>query len=134
MTNDAHEQDAAVSVALAWVAAANAQDVDRLETLSSADIEIVGPRGAARGAHVLREWLARAGLTLDTTRVFAQGSDVVLQQRGTWQPSGATMASSADVGSWFRIHDGRVARYQRFDNLQAALAAAGLELAHAIDA
>src|SRR5690606_32405887 len=96
------------------------------------DIEIVGPRGIASGAHVLREWLDRAGLTLETTRIFVRGSDVVLAQRGSWKAPGMTTTSSADVASWFRIHEARVARYQRFDDLQAALDSAGLTTAHEI--
>jgi hypothetical protein len=43
MTEEARIQDSA-SVALAWVAAANAHDADRLDAVSNVDIEIVGPR------------------------------------------------------------------------------------------
>lgn len=123
-----------VAVALDWVDAANARDVARLDAVSSPDIEIVGPRGSVRGVHVLREWLDRAGLTLETIRTFARGSDVVLAQRGTWKTPGTTTTSSADVASWFRIHEGRVAGYQRFDDLQAALDSAGLKAGHEIGA
>jgi hypothetical protein len=118
------------TIAEAWVAAANGQDAERLVALSSPDIEIVGPRGTARGVAVLRDWLQRAGLTLETTRSFTRGSHVVLAHRGTWRTPGTTAVSSADMASRFDIQDGRVARYQRFDDLQAALAAAGLDESH----
>jgi hypothetical protein len=126
MTEGERRRDA-VTVAHAWVAAVNAVDADGLAALSAADIEIVGPRGSVRGVDVLREWLLRAGIALETTRTFAGVSDVVLAHRATWQTPGTATPSSADVASWFQIQEGRVARYQRFDDLQSAIAASGLE-------
>jgi hypothetical protein len=120
------------TIAHAWVAAANAQDGDRLAALSSPDIEIVGPRGSARGIAVLHDWLRRSGLTLETTRTFAGDSHVVMAHRGTWQTAGTTDISSADVSSSFDIQGGCVARYQRFDDLPTALAAAGLDESHEV--
>jgi hypothetical protein len=52
-----------VEVVQAWVAAANAGDAERLVALSAPDIEVVGPRGIGAGHRLLREWLARAGLS-----------------------------------------------------------------------
>ena len=115
------------AVAHAWVEAANRQDGDGLAALSSPDIEIVGPRGSVRGAAVLREWLTRAGLTLENRRTFARNGTVVVEQRGVWRSAETEgEASEADVASRFEVEGGRVVAYERFDNLSAALAAAGL--------
>lgn len=119
-------------IAHAWVEAANAQDADSLTALSSSEIEIVGPRGTARGIAVLCGWLLRAGLTLETTRTFTGDSHTVMAHRGTWRTPDTTAVSVADVASAFHIQNGRVARYQRFDDLQTALTSVGLDESHEI--
>ena len=53
---------AAVEIVLAWHAALNESDVQRLLSLSTDDVEVGGPRGAGRGADLLRDWVARAGV------------------------------------------------------------------------
>ena len=42
--------------------ALNAGNVERVIALSTADVEVGGPRGAGRGADLLRDWVARAGI------------------------------------------------------------------------
>lgn len=115
------------AVVLAWQEAANAQDAGRLVALSAPDIAIVGPRGAAHGHQVLREWLARAGVRLAPRRVFARGAAVVVAQHGVWREAGTgAILGEQAVASSFRVADGRVARVARFDLLAEALADAGL--------
>jgi len=53
-----------VAIVQAWQEAANAQDADRLVEVSDPHIEVVGPRGSGFGHQLLRDWIARAGLTL----------------------------------------------------------------------
>ena len=119
--------EAPLAVALAWVDAANRNDPDALVALSAPDVEVVGPRGSVRGAAVLREWVARAGLTLGTRRAFTRGDAVVLEQRAVWRsPETGEVVGEADVASRFRVEGGRVAAYERHDALGAALRAAGL--------
>ncbi len=119
---------APIDVVRAWQEAANNKDRDRLVALSDPNIEIVGPRGSSYGGQVLREWLERAGLTLTTLRVFARGAVVVVEQRGVWR-SLETNEITGDriVASSFRVENGRVTRYERFDDLDSALREAGLE-------
>jgi hypothetical protein len=122
-------RDSATSLAIAeeWVDAANDRRIEDVVRLSSRDIEIVGPKGSARGADVLRDWIARAGLTLQTLRSFANNKHVVLEQQGTWQLSENSGApSTALISTHFTIADGRVSRIARFDSLSAALADASL--------
>ncbi len=119
----------AVSTVRAWQEAANAQDVSRLLELSAPDIEIVGPRGSGFGHQLLRDWLARAGLTLTSLRAFARGDVVVLEQRGTWRSldTGAVTGEKT-VASAFVVRDReQVARYARYERLEDALDAADLD-------
>jgi hypothetical protein len=117
----------ALAIALAWQEAANAQNIERLIELSDADIEMVGPRGSGFGHQLLRDWIARAGLTLETRRAFAQGADVVLEQRGIWRSlESGEVTGDKTLASAFQVQAGRVTRFARHDQLDTALAAAGL--------
>jgi ketosteroid isomerase-like protein len=117
----------AISLVQAWQNAVNAQDIDGLLELSAPDIVIHGPRGRASGHQLLRDWIARAGLTLTTQRVFQRGDTVVLAQHGVWQ-SEATggVPSEADLASRFRVNRQQVVEYERYDTLAHALEAAGM--------
>ena len=119
--------DTPLGVVRAWLEAVNAQDVERVLALSDPELEIVGPRGTARGHPVLRDWLGRAGVTLETRRAFARGDAVVVAQRGVWRSAETGgEASGADVASRFRVADGRVTQYARHERLEDALREAGL--------
>lgn len=112
----------------AWQAAVNARDAERLIELSASDIELVGPRGSARGGELLRQWLERAGLHLTTRRAWVFDDTVVCAQHGAWsdvetgEPRG-----EAEVASVFKVAAGRVTLYARYDALEQAFAAAGIE-------
>ncbi len=122
------EQDR-LAVVNGWVDAANAPDAERLLALSDPDIEIVGPRGSGFGHQLLRDWLARAGLELETLRTFAGGDMLLLEQRGVWrsQETGAVTGEKIQA-SFFQVKGGLVAKFARFDSLDEAFAATGLDL------
>ena len=108
----------------AWLAAVNAADADAVLALSAPDVAMVGPRGTANGHDVLRGWLQHAGASFETRATFARGDAVVVAQRGLWRtPDGE---STVDVATRFRVAAGLVAELQRYDDLAAALHAAGL--------
>jgi hypothetical protein len=112
-----------------WLGAVNRGDSQRVEQLSAENVEIVGPRGSARGRQVLAEWMRRAGFTAEALRWFC-GPDgqVVVEQEARW--SGAANGAElgrARVASQFVVSGGTVAYYQRHDSLLPALAAAGLD-------
>ncbi|HEU5369273.1 MAG TPA: hypothetical protein VFU69_12450 [Ktedonobacterales bacterium] len=121
-------QEDALAVVLAWQEAANAPDIDRLIALSDANIEIVGPRGSGFGQQLLRDWMARAGLTLEALRAFARGETVVLEQRGIWRSleTGEVTGDRA-LASVFHVKHGHVIRFARYESLDAALEAAELD-------
>ncbi|MBB4638322.1 ketosteroid isomerase-like protein [Longimicrobium terrae] len=110
----------------AWIEAVNDADADRLVALSDARVEIIGPRGSVRGAEVLRDWLTRAGLTMQASRTFARGTAVVVHGRGVWRAPDGAVLGEQDVASRFVVEEGKIAAYERFDDLAAALARAGL--------
>lgn len=118
----------ALDAVLAWHAALNAGDTDRLLALSSDDVEVGGPRGVGRGGHLLREWVARAAIHLEPGRVFEQAGTVVVEESARWRATeSGEMGAPQTVASVFRVRDGRVASVIRHADLTAALQAAGFE-------
>jgi ketosteroid isomerase-like protein len=110
-----------------WLAAVNAGGVEAALALTAPEVTIIGPRGAARGHEVLRTWMGHAGATFQTRETFAAGDAVVVAQHGVWR-DGETgeIRGEADVATRFCVADGRVAEMERYDQLSAALQAAGL--------
>jgi hypothetical protein len=119
---------AAVEAVLAWHAALNESDVEGLLTLSTADIEVGGPRGSGHGADLLRDWVARAGVHLEPGRIFCRADVVVLEQSARWPSVDGRLADPQVVASVFRVADDRVSSVIRHPDLAAALQAAGLNI------
>jgi ketosteroid isomerase-like protein len=116
-----------VTIVLDWHAALNEGDVERLVGLSSEDVEIGGPRGAARGSSVLREWVERANITLQPGRVFHRGETVVVEQDAAWRsPDAGDVIGSETAASVFVVRAGLVASVHRYPDLATALVEAGL--------
>ena len=117
-----------VALVQAWQEAANRLNVDRLLELSDTNIEVVGPRGSGFGHQVLRDWLARAGLRLQTLGTFVDGNIVVVEQHGVWRSLETwEVTGEKIVASVFHVDDRHIVRFARYDNLNAALEAAGLD-------
>ena len=129
MTN-ATQTPGALGVVEQWLAAVNAGDGARVESLSREQVAIVGPRGRGSAPRsVLSDWLARSGFSASPLRWFCGGDGiVVVEQDARWRdPATGEPQDSFRIGSLFQITDGRVARYERFDDgVAAALEAAGL--------
>ena len=119
-----------VTMVQAWLDAANTQNVDGLIALSDPNIEIIGPRGSGYGHQLLRDWLGRAGLRLETLRVFARGDAVVVEQHGVWRSvETGDVTGERDIASRFRVDGERIVQFARYDSLSEALAEAGLTFA-----
>ena len=119
-----------VTVVQAWLHAANTQNFDDLIALSDPNIEIIGPRGSGYGHQLLRDWLGRAGLRLETRRVFARGDAVVVEQHGVWRSvETGDVTGERDIASRFRVDGERIVQFARYDSLSEALAEAGLTFA-----
>ena len=117
----------ALAVVERWQLAVNEHDLEQLVALTAHDVEISGPRGGGRGHDVLRQWLSRAGFTAVPLRWFC-GSEgvVVVEQVGRWFQPQSMGASERIIASKFTVRSGRVTRFERFDDLEDALAAASL--------
>jgi hypothetical protein len=115
-----------------WHAALNAGDVDRLVGLSTLDVEVGGPRGSGRGADLLRDWAARAGITLHPKRRFGRDGTFVVEQTAQWRSADGQLTPAQAAASVFTIRDGLVAAVLRYDDVAAALQAAGLDEADAV--
>jgi ketosteroid isomerase-like protein len=116
-----------VDVVTAWHEALNAGDVDRIIALSTDDVEVGGPRGSGHGAHLLREWVGRAGIRLQPRQVFQRVETVLVEQDAEWRSAETDEITGHETpASVFLVRDGRVASLIRYPDLAAALAATGL--------
>lgn len=123
-----------IAIVQAWHDALNGGDLDRFAALLHDDVEFGGPKGAGRGKALVRDWAERAGIQMHPTRWFQRDGDVVVAQRARWRdPETGALGEAIDLASHFVIDDGLVRRVARFDTLQQALEAAGLDQAAAID-
>jgi hypothetical protein len=89
-------------------------------------MEVGGPRGSGRGAALLREWVARAAIQLEPERTYGRDGTIVVAQVARWASDGVVGEPQA-VASVFRVREGCVASMIRFDDVAAALEAAGLD-------
>lgn len=122
-----------VRVVAAWHEALNSGDAERLVGLSHPDVEVVGPRGTGRGAQLLREWVARAGIHLEPGRVFHQGDVVVVEQEAQWRSADTGETSSRQtVACVFVVRDDVVLSVSRYPDLEDALRAAELDGSHEV--
>ena len=120
------QQESPLTVVRAWLDAANRQDGNRLVELSDPKIEVIGPRGSGYGHQLLRDWLGRAGLSLETQRLFVRGNVVVLAQHGIWRSvETGERTGQRDLACLFRVDGRRVTQFARYDSLDEAMHAAG---------
>ena len=117
-----------IQTVIAWHDALNDGDVERLVALSHPDIEVGGPRGNARGAQILREWVDRAKIRLEPGRTFGEADTVVVEQGAEWQSAEPGVLQT--VASVFVVSDGLVTSVVRYPDLASALRAANLDMSH----
>jgi ketosteroid isomerase-like protein len=110
-----------MATVLAWHDALNVGDVDTLLSLSSDDIEIGDPHGAAQGHQALRDWAEKLDYKLEPGRVYVHDGVVVVEQRVVSVTGEAGPGASA-----FRVVHDHVTSMFRHDDLDAALAATEL--------
>jgi mannose-6-phosphate isomerase-like protein (cupin superfamily) len=117
-----------MAIVQAWHDAVNEGEIDRLAELLDDDVEFGGPRGSGRGATVVLDWARHSGIHLEPYRWFQRGDDVVVEEIATWQlPDTGELAPPSDVSTHFKVRNDLVRRVVRYDSLQEALAAAGLD-------
>jgi sulfur relay (sulfurtransferase) DsrF/TusC family protein len=107
-----------IATVLAWHDALNASDLETLVALSSDDIEIGDPHGAAQGHAALRRWAASLQTTSELGRMYVHDGVVVVEQKLSTpdNPGAVTIAASA-----FRVVHDHVTSVFRHQNLASAL-------------
>jgi hypothetical protein len=121
-------------VVASWVAAVNAGDVPGALAVCTSNVEMTGSHGSGRGHPVLRAWIERARIHMDTRRAFARGQSVVLVQDATWRDEKGITIAQGTIVNGFVMASGLVARIARYDRLEDALDEAGLTAAHEVTA
>ena len=116
-----------VQIVLDWHAALNAQDVERLVSLSAEDIKVGGPRGVGNGVDLLRDWVERARIRMEPLDWQAHGTSVVVLERAQWQTPDDESTQPQQVASVFRVEDRRATSVIRYADFDAALDAAGMK-------
>ena len=121
----------ALSIVSLWHAALARGDLPTLLGTMDEDVEILGPRGSARGHAAVRDWFARAGFSASAKRRFCGGlGNVVVEQQATWRDRDGE--STGTVASAFVVRNGKIVKYERFDELAQALTMYGLREIHEI--
>jgi hypothetical protein len=108
-----------VSVVERWFNAINARDYEQLFSVIADDVEVMTATGCYRGPAAIDEWL---DFTAEPFRWFCGPPGlVVVEQVGCWLFPPTSMERV--IASAFRVFNGRIVRYRRFDDLSEALAA-----------
>lgn len=111
------------------------RDVDAVVALADEAVEVGGPRGTGSGADLLREWVARANVSMTPTRRFAKDDVVIVEQDAVWlDKDSGEEAGRQVVTTTFRIKDDKIVGIYRHDDLAASLTLAGLDAADEIGA
>src|SRR5829696_3210837 len=110
-----------------WHRALNQGEIDAMVALVDADVIVVGPRGTTKGAPVVREWFGRANVRLIPLAYFARDQVVVVEEEGQWMDAETgAVTSSQRVATRFVVENGLITTISRHDQLESALAEAGL--------
>ena len=111
-----------------WHRAVNDGDADAARAVAADDVDVGGPRGTATGVDAFTDWVRRSGAHLEPVSWHpVDATTVVVEQDATWPGRADAGAGRAPVrvATLFRVDGQRVARAVRFDDLHAALIAAG---------
>jgi hypothetical protein len=114
-------------VVLLWHEALNMKHKRGLAELVTKNVKMSGPKGDVEGVNIMLEWMDRANITLEPKRYFQSGEIIIVEELAVWQEGGTEKEiNSAKAASVFVLDDGRIASIQRFDNLNKAFEATGL--------
>jgi ketosteroid isomerase-like protein len=111
--------------------ALESRDLPTLLSLLDPDVEFTTPRGPRRGHADVERWVGKpydhldVERTVDRIQVAGPYVVVVGHVRFRWRESGE-LGDEREKAWLFEIHDGRIVRWQTFEDEASALAAAGL--------
>ncbi len=104
-----------LSVALDWLDAIARRDRDRLLALSSADIVLHGPRGAAKGHEALARWFEAVQFRAVPKTAYARDRRLLVLHASQWRDADGAPAGTAESASVFTVAGGKVVGYHRND-------------------
>lgn len=88
-----------------------------------------GPRGSTMGVHALHEWMDRATIHLTPRRYFKWNDVVVVEGFGEWHAPGTEASGTGQVvATVFIVRHDRIASIIRYDTLQKAFRASGVDI------
>ncbi|MDG3011524.1 nuclear transport factor 2 family protein [Rhodococcus sp. D2-41] len=122
-----------IATVLAWHDALNDGDLDTLLQLSSDDVEIGAPQGAAQGLAALRDWADDAETTLTPGRMYVHHGVVVCEETATGGVVPDTAGEGGVMAIAFRVVEDHVVSVFVHPSIDGALAATGLELSDLVD-
>jgi ketosteroid isomerase-like protein len=123
--------DETAAAVLAFIDAFNSEDLERLGEVLDPDVVLHTARGTKRGLAEALAWARRLEtgeldqhIELDSRNV--EGDRAVALVRKQWWWRDGQLAREDQMAWVFEIRDGRVARWEPFEDRVAALAAAGV--------
>ena len=121
----------AAAAVLAFIDAFNHEDLERLSEILDPAIVLHSARGTKRGIAEVLAWARRIEtgeldqhIVLDSLTI--DGDRAVASVRKQWWWRSGQLAREDEAAWAFELHDGRVARWQSFEDRAAAVAAAGV--------
>ena len=118
-------------VALAWIDAFNASDIDSILALSEPNVVIDGMAGEQHGHEALRARLEGqtygVAITVTVLGSWERDGMVVMQTRSEVRFGNSSEPEIMQGASLFTVRGGRVARIKAVNDLAAALASAGTD-------
>lgn len=112
---------------VAWHDAVRDRDTDMVTALVHDDVEVGGPSGSGRGVDLLIDWVENSGIVLELESFLQRGLTFVVAQVATWPDPDADSGRTEPVAaaSVFTVLGTRICRVLRYDDVDAALDAAG---------
>lgn len=120
-----------LDLVVAWHEAVREQDTAALAALVHSDVEVGGPKGSGRGLDLLIDWVQNSGIGLEIESFLQRGLTFVVAQTATWPDADSADGRSEPiaVASVFVVMGAQISKVLRFDDVEAALEAAGFRSA-----
>lgn len=116
-----------LDLVIAWHDAVREQDLEAVAALVHPDVQVGGPKGDGQGVALLLDWVENSGIVLEIESFLQRGLTFVVGQAATWPDPDADDGRTEPVAlaSVFVVLGTRISKVLRFDEVDAALEAAG---------
>jgi hypothetical protein len=109
--------DASAGTIYARVEAVNAGNTAAAVALTTDDVTIHGPRGAASGSQALEDWIQQSDIFLEILRLQANGAQFVAKCAATW-PGEEGRTYPVPTVLRFEIRDNLICSIRRSDTIE----------------